>query len=272
MEGKIPIPKLNTDIKRYNISVGDKNMIMTIHQTETSITFYCGNRTVYCIDIQLLKKANGQLYDTGNLTKIRWDRVCSLNDDFRKGTDSIMLLKLLIQYIHNNYSTVVTLRFTDFSTKQCDDGSSINLAALKYLTVGKTWYEEHFGASVDEDSIIFYRELESKIQKKKTDTPWEQLKTVIPVNKLGIPIEELESLYNQSNSWQVFFNTILTKLGKQELCIKFSPWFNNFVSGYLRMSYISLSYCLPVSNIGIDYKISEYKNGGRRRRVTRRTE
>lgn len=263
MDGVIPPAKNGAIISVKRISVGLKRMVMTIHETESSITIYIGNAKIYCVDVQLLKKVNGKFYDTGNLNKIRWDKVCSLNDDFKRGTDSVMLLKLVISYIHLKYPEVKHLRFTDLSTKECDDGSSINLAALKFLTVGKTWYEDNFGASIDEQSEMFYKTLLKQILEKKKS--WETIKTVIPVSKLSLPEEYLENLYNKAETWQEFFNPILDKLGRVRTCILFSPWFNSFVLGYLRMSYISLQYSLPVKDHGIDYVIGEHR-GGRTRK------
>lgn len=156
MDGKIPPPKGDAAVTILPISIGSKKMIMTIHETDRSIKLYIGNKTVYCIDVLLEKAITGELYDTGYLSKIRWDKVCSLDNEFEKGKDSVMLVKLIISYINSNYPSVKKLRFTDLSTKECDDGSSINLAALKYLTLGKTWYEDKFGASIDEEYNLFF--------------------------------------------------------------------------------------------------------------------
>ena len=112
MDGRIPPLKGGAKMTIRYIKSGSKNMVMTLHETDTSITIYVGNRTIYCIDVQLLKKVNGELYDVGNLSKIR----CI--DDFEKGTDSIMIMKLVISYIHSNYPIVKTLRFTDLSVKE----------------------------------------------------------------------------------------------------------------------------------------------------------
>ena len=267
MDGKIPPAKQGARITIKRITVGIKRMIMTIHETDMSITIYVGNATVYCIDVQILKKINGELYDIGNLNKIRWDKVCSLNDDFKKGTDSILLLKLVISYIYLKYPSVKTMRFTDMSTKECDDGSKINLAALKYLTVGKTWYEDNFGASIDEQSRVFYDILSKQLLEKKKNTSWEELQTVIPTKKLDFPEEDIKNLFLKSTTWQDFFNPILKRLGKIKTCIVFSSWFDTFVSGYLRISFISLQYSLPVKDYDIQYIISEYRGERRTRKI-----
>jgi hypothetical protein len=67
-----------------------------------------------------------------------------------------MIMKLALTYVFDNYPEVEVLKFKDFSTKECDNGSKVNLAAMKYLTVGKTWYEDKFGAFLDEERIVWY--------------------------------------------------------------------------------------------------------------------
>jgi hypothetical protein len=263
MDGKIPPAKQGVRVTTKLVKSSTKRMIMTIHESDRSVTIYVGNATIYCIDVQILKKVNGEFYDVGNLSKIRWDKVCSLADDFQKGTDSIMLLKLVISYIHSNYPVVTSLRFTDMSTKECDDGSQINLAALKYLTVGKTWYEDNFGASIDEERRDFYNILGKQLLEKKQKTSWEQLKTVIPIDKLFLPEEEVKDLYTKARTWQEFLNPILQRHGKVKTCMVFSPWFDVFVFGYLRISFISLQYSLPIKDHGIEYTVSDFKGGNR---------
>ena len=262
-EGIIPKPKASQQVYTKYVTVRNKKMIMTFHESDTSITIYIGNSRIYCIDVQLLKKVNGEFYDQGHLTKIRWDRVCSLNDNFEKGTDSVMILKLILTYIFNTYP-IKSMTFTDLSTKECDDGSKINLAALKYLTVGKTWYEDNFGASIDESSSVFYSSLLKQLTTKKLNTTWEQLRGYIPMKSIPIEESKLQELYEKAGTWQEFFNPILQELGKSRLCKIFSPWFDTFVMGFLRMNYISLVYVLPIKDYGIRYTLSDYPQGGMR--------
>ena len=263
MDGKIPPPKEGAKVTIRSISVGKKRMIMTIHETSGSITIYVGNRTVYCIDVFLEKNLLGKILPLGNLSKLRWDKVCTLDDDFEKGKDSVMLLKLVISFIHSNYPSVKEIIFTDLSSKECDDGNTISLAALKYLTVGKTWYEETFGASLDKGQISFYDNMEKQLLEKKKNITWGYLKEIMPAGKMEIPEDEIKELYEKTSRWQDFFYPIVERLGKSKTCILFAPWFDRFVRTYLRISFISLRYSLPVKDHEIPYTMT----GGRRRRT-----
>ena len=67
----------------------------------------------------------------------------------------------------------------------------------------------------------------------------------------------------RSSTWQEFFYPIVQKLGVSKTCITFSPWFNQFASGYLKINFISLQYSLPVKDHGISYTMT----GGRRKTI-----
>jgi len=217
-----------------SINYGDESTVLTIHETDTSISIYVGDKNL--IDAKLLKTVNGELYEVGYLSKIG---VCE---------DS--LIKVLLSYIHSNYA-VEALRFSDMTWVYGD----IHLTAFKYLTMSKTWYEDNFG-SVDEQSKLFYKLLDSKLLEKKQKTSWEQLGAYIPVDKLSLPVEEVRDLYMKAATWQDFFRPIVETLGERAFLL-FSPWFHGFVTAYLGVSYISLEYILPVKDYGVVYAVKE---------------
>jgi hypothetical protein len=79
---------------------------------------------------------------------------------------------------------------------------------------------------------------------------------------MEIPEDEIKELYEKTSRWQDFFYPIVERLGKSKTCILFAPWFDRFVRTYLRISFISLRYSLPVKDHEIPYTMT----GGRRRR------
>lgn len=80
---KVIVEEINANIIRKKV------MIITTYETINTITIYIGNRDIYCIDIQLLKDTQTNTVNTGYLTKARWDSVCSIEEPFSKGTDTI---------------------------------------------------------------------------------------------------------------------------------------------------------------------------------------
>jgi hypothetical protein len=215
------------------LNYGDESTVMKIHETNMSISIYVGDKNL--IDAKLLKTVNGDLYEVGYLSKI-----CVCEDS---------LIKVLLSYIHSNYP-VDALRFSDMTWVYGD----IHLAAFKYLTVSKRWYEDNFGGVEDEQINLFYKLLDSKLLEKKQKTSWEQLGAYIPVDKLSLPVEEVRELYMNAATWQDFFRPIVETLGEKVYLI-FSPWFHGFVTAYLGVSYISLEYILQVKDYGVAYVV-----------------
>jgi hypothetical protein len=246
---KIPAAA-NAKVARYSLKYNEKDMTMTIHETDMSITIYVGNDSLYCIDAKILKKVNGELYEVGYLTKIGG---C---EDY---------IKVVLSYIHSNYP-VGAVSFSDMSWAY----GQINLAAFNYLTVRRVWFEDIYdgfasacvsasAADIVYEQKLFYRQLEFKLLDKKQKTPWEQLGAYIPVDKLSLPVEEVRELYMKAATWQDFFRPIVERLGekeKEKVYMIFSPWFHAFVTGYLGISYISLQYILPVKDYGV-YTVKE---------------
>jgi hypothetical protein len=172
-----------------------KTFIITTYDCENSITIYIGDYDVYCIDVQLIKNTTRNTIEYGFLTKARWDISCSMNEPFEKGEDTIMIIKLMLTYIHNKYPQVKYVSFTDMSTKECDDGSSVNLAAMKLLTDGKTWYEAHFNAVIDPRFKDAYSNMKTYADKCKTDIAFDKFLYYININNLPISKEELQNSY-----------------------------------------------------------------------------
>jgi hypothetical protein len=233
-----------------------KVMIITTFECETSITINIGNTEVYCIDCTLLKNNTG-IYDTGILTKARWDIDCSIDDPFSKGDDSIMIIKLLLTYIKDRYPNVRQLLFTDMSTKTCDDGSSVNLAAMKVFTDGKTWYESHFDVIMDKEYKELYNNMKKQANEKKLSLSFENFIGYININTLPISIDELKIQYDDSKTWQDFFSYVRNKIGISKFCIWLSKngWFDNFTNAVLKFHTLSIQFIFEPTQYNISYKI-----------------
>jgi len=172
-QGEIEPPRGVIETRQQNVTVGRKTMVITEYETERFTTIYIGSATIYCVDITLSKDIGDTYKPRGFLTKIRWDGECSTNDAFEQGTDTIMILKLAMTYVHRNYPTVTEMTFTDRSTRQCDNGASVSLSGMKLCTDGKTWYESQFQAVIDPDYQSAYDTKMKDATELKNTLPWE---------------------------------------------------------------------------------------------------
>lgn len=233
-----------------------KNMIITTFECETSITINIGNSEIYCIDCTILKNNTG-IYNTGTLTKARWDIDCSIDDPFEKGDDSITIIKLLLTYIKDKYPSVTNLLFTDMSTKTCDDGSSVNLASMKIFTDGKTWYESHFDVIMDTDYQDLYNNMKKYANEKKLLMTFENFIGYININNLPLSIDEFKIEYENSKTWQEFFSYIRNKIGISKYCIWLSKngWFDNFTRIVLKFNTMTIELIFEPKKYDISYRV-----------------
>lgn len=247
-------------------TIRKKIMIITTYETVNTITIYAGNRDIYCMDIQLLKDIDTNTANIGYLTKARWDSVCSIDEPFGRGADTIIMIKLLVSYIKDNYPNVTQLLFNDMSTKTCNDGNSVSLAAMKLLTDGKTWYESHFNISVEGANDYLYNTLKTTINTKKQELSFDKFAMYSNINYLEINTEELRQIYNKSNTWQAFFSYIRDQLGVSKLCIWFSRnnWFDIFLNTILKINIASIQFILNIKKYN-DIKYTVVNNTGGKR-------
>jgi hypothetical protein len=252
-------------------TIRKKVMIITTYETINTITIYIGNRDIYCIDVQLLKDTDTNTVKTGYLTKARWDAICSIEEPFSNGTDTIIMIKLLVSYIKDNYPNVSELLFNDMSTKTCDDGNSVSLSAMKIFTDGKTWYESHFDITIDSHNKYIYDKMKETINLKKDEISFDKFAMYSNINSLDISNSELKDLYNNSKTWQIFFSKIRDLIGISKLCIWLSKnnWFDIFLNTILKINISTIQFILKIKKYNeISYKI--INNIGGKYRITRK--
>lgn len=262
-QGTIEPPSGVIQTRRQNVMVGRKTMVITEYDTERSTTIYIGSDQIYCIDMTLSKDIGDIYKPRGFLTKIRWDGECSINDPFEKGTDTIMILKLAMTYVHRNYPTVKHMIFTDMSTRQCDNGASVSLSGMKIFTEGKTWYETQFHAVLDPDYQSAYDAMMRYATELKGALPWDTFVYDTVNNATLLGIDQIKQTYESSDTWQEFFRYVRSQLGVAAFCVCLSEkgWFDNFIQTRLRFHLMSVQYLIDPSLYDIDYTLTPVKGG-----------
>jgi hypothetical protein len=248
----------------------EKHMIITSYETASAITIYIGSYDIYCVEVVLYKRSSDNTFYSGTLNKARWDNACSLGSPFEKGTDTIMILKLLMTYIKDRYPDVPYIAFTDMSTKTCEDGSSVNLAGMKIFTVGKTWYESHFKIHMDNSYKQIYMERLEYAAKQKSEMTFEDFARHSRIHKSGIEYDTLQQIYIKSSTWQAFFSEVRKRIREFNFCtwLSYEGWFDNFLK-ILRFNIQSLEFLFYPKEYNLSYTI--HKNiGGYRNKTMRR--
>jgi hypothetical protein len=258
-EGEYPSSLQPTS--RIALKVDGKTIILTTYETSYSINIYLGGIKHWCIHSELLKGAT-KMKEEGYLIKIRYDMLCSVEENIQHGGDMTKLLKLLIQYIHDTYPDVVRLIFNDLSVRRCDNGSITNLAVMTYLYSEQTWYEKNFDASVAPQSKEVFDSIFKKLNESKTELPWDIVKnTIHNYRTLPYTETELEQIYNAAVTWKQFFEPINKKIQIHKFCIFVSPWLDSFIVKYFN-TLMGISYSMPIQQTTITY-IKNTIGGGR---------
>ena len=271
-QGLIEPPKESHTTKRFTIESGGKKMILTLFETENSVLLYLGGHSIYCVNAHVEKSKKG-FFDEGTLIKVRYDTECAVDSKFDEGKDTIMIVKLINTFIKNTYPDVKTLRFTDTSTRECDNGAKISLIGMKFFTDGKTWYESRFNSSIYPDSEFAYKTLMDRADTLKANTSWDAFFDLpVPETDLPLPKEKLEAIYTTSNTFQEFFRTIRDEIGVARLCIWFSvnSWFERKFLRFVKFDPFLLKFLMTVNDFNEEYTLSPLASGGWRGGKTRR--
>jgi hypothetical protein len=267
-EGTIDLPSSDIQHKQERVKIIDRIFILTIIDKPGSILLYVGGYDIYCIDVVIFKKIDGGFQEEALLNKIRSDIVCTVDKNFKESEDTYRIMLFIMTYIKDNFKGVNTLKLTDMSTRKCDNNAYVNLAAMKYFTVGKTWYQDKFNASIHPKNEMFYNSMGKEIQKVKDSLTWEDCRRIfLPIE--GLPYEEskMKEIYEKSKTWQEFFKTILDNKGISNLCIWLSTkeWFEGFIN-YVSFNIFTVQFLVSIDKFTIEYHILPPIGGKRRTR------
>ena len=275
--------------KRYKVHINKKTFILTVYETYGSFILYLGGYRKFCVEAQIIKH-NTTFEEEGNLVKVRHDVECSTDKDkdpFMEGKDTVLITRVMLSYIKNTFPGVKYMEFTDTSTRKCNDGSSIELSAMKFFTDGKTWYlpdpmdqegmqstgeyyfasglyEAHFNASIHPDSEYSYQQMSTYANEKKKITTWnEYYERFLTHVKSPLRIEDLEIIYTSSNTFQEFFSEVRRRIGIADFCTWLSThsWFNTNFLKFVRFNTFRLTFRMDISLFNESYT-TEVMTGG----------
>lgn len=262
--GDYPALRDNEKVSQKAIQIGNsQSFLLVTYESLRTINMYVGGPNKWCINCELIKRDN-EIKKIGYLIKIRYDIQCSLEHSFVKGKDTKELVRFLLQYIHDTYPSVTDLSYNDLSTRSCDDGVDVNLAVMTYLYSEQTWYEKNFGSRIEPQYEREWNRIKTVLNESKKNVVWDTMKETIQNNKkiTGISDEELEELYNHTNSWKDFFGAIHDRIKIDKFCIFVSTWLDRFILQYFN-TLRGLTYLMPIRDYHIRYSEKEYKKGGK---------
>jgi hypothetical protein len=247
-----------------------KSLKLTVYETTDTYTLFIGGHNLFCIEGLIYK--TDSVYVTRlnfpanvvRLSHIYYNINCSLEGNFQRGIDTNRILQTMCEYIRDHYKYVDTVSLNDASFRTCDDGHDVDLATMTYLRTGKTWYEKNYNAYLDERDVPKYNAMEQRMRQLKTTMRWNDFKQFIK-GEYPLSESEMQTMFENTSTWQDFFGPLSDKIGISEFCIFVSPWLHAFFWNMTQYSFASGTYYIPLKNIPIiKYTPVEYKRGGKR--------
>lgn len=260
--GTIYHPNDSIHVTKHKLHVGSKSLLLTIHESDSIVILYIGGHDKYCIEALVYKQVAEEDVSQGHLSHVYYNVNCSLENNFQRGVDTDMIVKLLMAYIKDTYPYVSSLRFEDTSYRTCDNNQIVELAEMNYVYSGKTWYEMKFGAYLDGKDALVFTEANRIFQAKKESMNWNSFKKYITI---PLPYDDsiLETMYTTSLTWQDFFSSLRNKMGVADFCTFLSPWFHRFMNIIFKLNLSRLKYILPLTK-SVSYTMTPYVRGGKR--------
>lgn len=271
----VPPSYIHSDF--YKLKVGQKHLKLSIYETDNLINLYIGGPKLYCIHATVNKSNSiyvqrGMCDKTiGTIEQIHYNQQCSLEHNFIRGLDTNMIILLLGQYIEDTYPYVTHLKFNDASSRTCDDGTDISLAAMTYLYSGMTWYQKNFNAIIDPSKIDKYNGIVEKYNERKKLYSWDIFKEMFIKGQLPLPEEVMAEMFNSAETWQDFFGPLVNTIQIGKFCNFMGPWLPKFIADVLEYDFLSIPYMFVLNKLRpVEYEILPFTNGGKRRNFTKK--
>ena len=197
-----------------------------------SRNFKIGGNQTDCINVSILYNQNQPI--AAVIPHIMYDADCSMDPPpFDHSECSVIMIKTLLQHIHQQLPTITEVNFEDKSSIEC--APDIRLIPLYYFSIafnGETWYEKYFNATQkDKNKHDKYRATIKNLlysEELKTKTSFIQFLEIAQP-----PVEltnELEQYYNKTVTFGDFFQ----KMPEQDRCRLVRDWIYRFMSHYLK--------------------------------------
>ena len=254
---------------REEIETSSNKYLLTVRESEYSTMIYIGGLDSWCLECQIIREN-----PVANMPKIEYDERCSLSGRFKRGDDTVGIMALMTSYIQNKFPHVTHITFDDYSRRNCDDRQSIDLAPFYYVFDGKTWYMNKMGAQIFNTSDLeYFINATKRFQELKQTMTWEDYDVCVNTAH-PLPDTDMKTIFEESPTWQVFFNELKKRVDISDLCLYMAPWIKDFVKRKAGLQFSSMTFVMNVPNLklpNISYTLKPYvKNGGRYTRKQRK--
>ena len=211
-----------------------------------SRSFKIGERPLNCVDVSISYK-DGK--PTAHIPYVEYNPDCSVDTPLDSGRGTIVMIKTLLNHIHNQIPIITEVVFEDKSNIECatdaeiskkgsrfrKQGSHIYPIPLYYFSIafnGETWYEKHFNArQKDSNKHVAYK---TRINTLLNEPETKSNMTFLQFLQMTEPpievVEELGKYYERSETFGRFFQSI----PKVDRCRLVRHWIGTFMHRQLK--------------------------------------
>jgi len=162
---------------------------------------------------------------------------CALDHKVIHGTDTLRMVDLAFTLLRKYFPSVTAVTLLDDSGIYITDNDiserrmKVYLKEAYFLLYGKTWYEDKFGATmIPPTAYSEYR--------RKADAGFDDPTKKPDTFHFGSVNDELQPLYQSSNTWREFINKIKSKYPGKEKYNIISEWYRHATSYILGIGII----------------------------------
>lgn len=247
-----------------------------------SRNFSIGGFETDCVNVSIKYTNNEPI--NASIPYLLHEPECSIDVPLDKGTGTILMIKTLLQYVHNKIPSITEFQFEDksqiesASQEEMERKKSINRKKgthivpipLYFFSIafnGQTWYEKHFKAKQKNNHDLYRKKVNELLYSK-------ELKKMDFLDFLDISpppskdiIDELKPYYEKSNTFYEFFQYIPPK-NRIRLV---RGWIENFMLKYLENVFSNKNWIIEIPIPITENKINESViGGGKKKRRTKK--
>jgi hypothetical protein len=238
------------------------------------VTINVGGQFESCVNITVKYDETGRAIDA-KIPQIYSEPECDLVNVLEQGGAPTMI-KASLQFIHTIIPEIKTFTFSDMSKVDCKKEEQIGglprrlimpmpLNVLYIALNGKTWYEQHFNARLNNKELhSTYRKaikfLYSPVAKKSLT--WDQMRWNFEI--VNDYVDILGKLYDDSRTFNEFFNAI----PKDIQCKALFGWLEPFIDNWIGETYRTKEWVININNmihVPIEFNDRLMASGGGRR-------
>ena len=235
-----------------------------------------------CINISYIYENNKPM--KVKIPHLLYEPECAVGTTLETGGGTEIMIKTAIRYAYNDVRTLPNFEFEDNSHIDCIEkdlskskaiprkiSKPLNLAYFYIAYHGMTWYEARFNAEmIDNKKYLKYRDSLIFLTDPSKKLSYEKFFSIIASALHDIEIiKYLEKLYNNTNTYREFFESI----PKSKRCDILYTWLNTFMENYIGSVFSVKEWFINVNTMDIPkntiggslkkaahYKIFSYKN------------